>query len=79
MTVIKICTGRTCTDHGSAYLFDRVKAEAPASKPFTTEPCPCLGACENAVNIKVESKGQSTIHAFMTGPKIATLLKKIKL
>jgi len=79
MTVIKICTGRTCSDHGSAYLFDRFKAETAEQKHLSAKPCPCLGNCENAVNVKVESKGKATIHAFMTGPKIAALVKKIKL
>lgn len=78
MTQIKICTGRACSDHGSDYLFDRFKAEKNVrSTPVSVEPCACLGSCRDAVNLKVETKNQSTIYPQMTGPKLAQLLKKL--
>jgi NADH:ubiquinone oxidoreductase subunit E len=78
MTVIKICTGRACTDHGSAYLFDRFEAETKeaTSKP-ELEACACMGQCEQAVNLKIEEKEKTHIIGQMTGPKLANLIKKL--
>ncbi len=78
MTVIKICTGRTCSDHGSAYLFDRFEAEKTAAQEaLSTEPCPCLGHCDQAVNVKVEQPQKTQIYHQQDGPKLAQLMKKL--
>ena len=72
MPILKICTGRSCDDHGSKYLFDRAQAEAENSQwDLTVESCNCLGQCEQAPNVKLGE----TIHSQMSGPKLAHLLK----
>ena len=78
MVTLKICTGRTCSDHGSKYLFDRAEAENPLHKtPVQVEPCACLGRCEQAINIKVErSNRDPKILNKITGPKLAKIIQQ---
>jgi NADH:ubiquinone oxidoreductase subunit E len=79
MSVIKICTGRTCSDFGSKHLFDRAEAENQTrSKKINIQPCACLGRCEQAVNIKVERTGkEALILNQITGPKLAQIMKHL--
>lgn len=77
MATLKICTGRSCTDHGSKYLFDRAQVETPTTSALKTEACGCLGMCEKGANIMVEDKDKKTPHHRMTGPSLAVLIKSL--
>lgn len=79
MVTLKICTGRTCSDHGSKYLFDRAQAENASRKiPVKVEPCACLDRCEQAINIKVERPNKDLqILNKITGPKLAKIIKQV--
>ncbi len=76
MSRLKICTGKACSDHGSKYLFDRAQAEQKDfKKPLKIEPCACLGKCETAINVRLETKHKQTDFSQVTGPKLAAILK----
>ncbi|NCP67338.1 (2Fe-2S) ferredoxin domain-containing protein [bacterium] len=78
MNRLKICTGRVCSDYGSAYLFDRAKAELAGSETaLKVEPCACLGKCESAVNVRFESDKDPVDYSNVTGPGLAEILKNI--
>ncbi len=78
MVTLKICTGRTCSDHGSKYLFDRAEAENCSRKTLVKiEPCACLGRCEQAINIKVERPNRDPqILNKITGPQLAKIIQQ---
>lgn len=69
MSHLKICAGKSCSDHGSPYLADRARAEAPE---IEIEMCGCLGQCEQAPTVVLSG----TMHHHMTGPELAKLIKR---
>lgn len=78
MATLKVCQGRSCSDHGSKYLIDRAQAELPAHSPVQVETCGCLGECKKAPAVAVETQKKRNIYTNVSGPKLAQIIKKIK-
>lgn len=77
MTTLKICTGRSCAAHGSAYFLDRAKAEQASNSTLKLELCGCLGQCEKAPTVAVETSRKKEIFSHMSAPKVGQLVQKL--
>mgnify|MGYP003834177999 CR=1 FL=1 len=79
--LVKVCTGKTCSDRMSKYILDRLnreKEKADWGDNIQIEPCTCQGNCAIGPTVLFDKEMLSGMNPVKASEQLAIRIKNAK-